>query len=133
MPPGSEPTIAPGRGSGWRPGVAHREMSVAFSRGWTLEPPADAHREKGIWEKRVDARTTEGKVQRGFEDLESDSHHLRWVRCSNWALDTLGLGHAATASTPASVKHYGCLVPGLDWLVWLLAARFGDGGLWPYG
>ena len=80
------------RSSGWRPGVAHREMRVA-----------------SFLTKGVDPKTTGGEVRHGLESRwvawvllvhpgcprgrRLDSHHLRGAECSKWALSTLGLGY----------------------------------------
>ena len=92
-PPRSAPTIAQ-EISGWRPGVAHREMSVAsqaFQKGgWTPERPQKE------------------EVQRGVQGLEFVSHHLREVRCSNWAPSTLGLsGFRLCLEIPAIMSTLG--------------------------
>ena len=101
VPPGSAPTTAQ-EDSGWRPGVAHREMSVASSTGMDPRTTGRAHRQKCIVERRgvENPRTTRGKVQRGLEDLESGSHRLRGIRCSSWAPSTLGISGFKFHSKP---------------------------------
>ena len=75
VPPGVAPTTAQ-ENFGWRPGVAHREMSVKY-----------------LARKGVDPKTTKEDVRRGLQSLKLDSHHLRGSRCSSWAPRTLGLGY----------------------------------------
>ena len=114
MPPGSAPMIAQ-ENSGWHPGVAHREMSVV--EGVDPRTTGLARRERGVAWGVENPRTTGGDVRHGLEDLESDSHHLKGSRCSNWALRTLGLGYLKFRSKlPDHVSTLGIelrLLPGL--------------------
>ena len=96
--------------SGWMPGVAHREVSVASWR-------------EGEWR----TQGPQKKVRHGVEDLESDSHRLRGSRCSNWTPRTLGLGYLKFhQNSPADVSTLGIelrLLPGSRFLASL---EFGE-------